>query len=319
MMVSVACLAAACGEPATLTPDQALAAGKKAFQSLSSFHLSGTLTADSTSTLVKATVLSNGDASGTITLGADTSNFRIVSHAYYFDTLNPFVESSLNGDLAALATHLKGAHWWQAPPSHPIGSVLDFLSPTSFSVFFLSGRSHLSETTETGSHGRWKLQDSSGTIYLASAAPHEVVEVKSAENYLVNGATNLDLSLSAFDQPATVALPAAFLSNLPQSFPPFFVVDSVEVKGECNASGCVLTGMVRPAAGNGGSATVNFALLDKDHKQIGSCTTTASLKDFDDVKPVSCRAVGSGWTHFYYGGGGTYYVQGLANNPDYNP
>lgn len=309
-------LLAACGQPAPPSASETLAAAKHAFQSLKSFHVSGTLSADSSSGIVQATVLSNGDAMGSLNISGETANFRVVSHTLYFDTLNSFVENTLDADTLALAQRLKVSHWWQTPGTHTVQVVMRFLDPQGFAVIFLSGRSHLNETV---GKNRWTLQDSAGAAYLSASAPHEVLEVKSADNYLLNGATDIDFKFDKLNQAASVALPPSFLSTLPTSLPPFFVVNEVQVKGDCTASGCSVTAMVKPDAGNGGPATVNFTLEDKNHKPLGSCSVTVVLSSFNDVKPAGCHAGGAGWTRFFYGSGGTYYIHALASNPDYNP
>jgi len=312
----------ACGQSsAPESPAQVLADGRQAFHALRSFHVSGTLTVNQSSGVIAATVLPNGDATGNLLLGSESANFVVLSRITYFDTLNSFVEASLDASTLYLVKHLKGQHWWRAPGSAPVATALQLLNPVSFSALFIAGRSQLTLTTEKDSRGRSgrKLDDTAGAVYIQGTPPHEILEVRSAPNYLAGGASSVDLVLDRFNVPATVAAPTSFVTPIWSQMPPYFFVDSVAFNGNCNASGCPLKAVIKASAGNGGPVAVSLWVYDENHKTLGTCGANVVLRDVWDSETATCRATGSAWT--YYWNNSTSSVYGDANvaNPDYNP
>ena len=314
---------AACGQSSASpeSPAQILADGRQTFHALKSFHVSGTLTVNQSSGLIAATVLPNGDAAGNLILGGESSNFVLVSRVAYFDTLNSFVEAPLDASTLYMVKHLKGQHWWRAPGSIPVAAALQLLNPVSFNAVFLSGRGQLTQTTEKDQRGRSgrRLNDAAGAVYVGGTAPHEILEVKSAPNYLAGGASSVDLVLDRFNVPATITPPASFVTAYWAQMPPYFFVASVAFNGSCSASGYPLKAVIKASAGNGGPAAVTFLVYDENHKTLGTCSAKVILRDVWDSETATCRANGSGWTYFWNHSNASYYAHADAENPDYNP
>src|SRR5438445_10522287 len=104
----------ACGSQAALAAESAsqlLADGRHSLDALTSYQVHGTFTVNQSSGLMTATVLKDGDASGSLTIGV-TSGFVLASRTYYFDTLNTLVTGGMDPWLANVIEHLKGQHWW---------------------------------------------------------------------------------------------------------------------------------------------------------------------------------------------------------------
>jgi hypothetical protein len=319
---SLAAAIAACGSsagPPPESPAQLLASSRQTLQALKSFHVTGTFAVDQVSVLMTATVIQNGDASGTLTVGNEIAKFLMVSRVTYFDTFNSFVRAPLDPSLADVAARLIGQHWWRTSGSPPVAASLQVLNSGVLSTAFFSGRNQLTQTAVKDSRGRpaSKLTDSAGSVFITTALPHQVLEITTAPNYLAANLSNVDLVFDAFNAPASVAAPASFVTPVRDGMPPFFHIQSFALDGDCNRAGCPLKAVVQADAGSG-AASVSLTVADSNGKTLATCTTSVTLASYSDAQTAKCFATGQSWTNWWNNVGGSFTYAASVANPAYN-
>ena len=311
----------ACGSQSTAgpqTPAQLLSSSELAFQKLHSFHVTGGFIVNSAGFYMAASVLHNGDATGSLTLLGETTNFVVANDASYFDTLNPFVTEGFGDAMLYLSGHLKGKHWWQIAPQGNLNTSLSLLRIDTDVAKFFTGRAHLTEKNGKDSRQRAaiKLSDGSINLFVATASPHQVLEISTAPHYLSDNLSQVDLVFDAFNATVNVVAPSGSVSPTPEGLPAFFILDSVEFHGDCNSVGCPVKADVSSEAGSG-NASVHFTVSDANSRLLGACNATASVTVVSGMGTATCSASGAGWTRFYYGAGGTYSLHATIDNPAY--
>ena len=255
---------AACASKPTVpsvTPSQLLAAGVQSLMALQSTQVEGSFTVDGLDGSVQASMLHNGNASGTLTLDGADSPFVSADGATYFDSLAPFVTAGFPS-VATLAASLKGPPWFRTGGSASAAAVLAILSPGLLESTFLSGRTGLTRTSGKDSHGRAgiRLSDASGSVVLAASTPHNILEITTAAHYLVGRFSDVDIIFDGFNSPVTIAIPTDYVTPDLVTMPPHFYISSVDAHG-CNSAGCTLTAVVGSDAGSG-TATVTMTITN---------------------------------------------------------
>ncbi|MFN2582609.1 MAG: hypothetical protein ABR498_07705 [Candidatus Dormibacteria bacterium] len=319
---SVACvaLATACGPtPSPEPPPQLLNDAAQAMQSVSSFAIHGGFEIGSLGVNLNATALHDGDASGSLALGSATSNFVVAHKQLYFDTANSLVTDGVDASIGPIIHFLKGMHWWQVQGTDDVRAALRVLDPSQYQQMFFSGRGQLIETPQKDSKGRnaIKVTDNAATIFVAPDAPHDVLEIQTTSHALTMELSDVDIVFDKFNAAAAVSPPPSPISPTADGMPRYFAVQSIEVDGDCDQSGCPLKATIVSVAGSG-SATVDFSVTDKaGTNSFGTCSATAAIATVGGSGTANCHTSGSGWSHFYYGGGGTYGTKAAVENPDY--
>jgi hypothetical protein len=312
---------AACGgngSSSSGSPTQLLADGAKALTALQSEQVTGTFTIDSINGSLQASVLHNGEISGTINLGDSESPFVYIAGTTYWETLATFVLSTFPTEIGTLAQLIKGQPWWQTTGSTEAAAVIQLLRPGGLQSAFLTGRSGLTESQGKDSTGRAAtvLTDSEGSVYIANASPYNVLEVKTAAHYLAGRFSALDFTFNEFNAPVTVTAPTDFLIPDVTHMPGFFYVKGVDLK-DCNSSGCTASAVVQPEAGSG-MTTVTLTISDSAGAKLAVCTDTVDVPSYTSTPTAQCRAHSAAWTDWWdTANGATYTVVGTINNPAY--
>jgi hypothetical protein len=94
---------------------------------LKSSHVAATFASDQMSGSVAASILQNGDVTGSVTLGPETSNFVYVDRTTYFETNTVFVIPLASG-IYSIASRLKGRPWWRTSGTAPAAAVVQLVS-----------------------------------------------------------------------------------------------------------------------------------------------------------------------------------------------
>jgi hypothetical protein len=170
--------------------------------------------------------------------------------------------------------------------------------------------------TAVDSSGRsaTRLTDTNGSVYVATASPHNITEITTPANDLVGAFSNVDLIFNEFNTPVTVAVPILAVTPTLAGMPPDFTVLSVTF-GVCSSTGCTGKAVIDTQAGSG-LATVTLTITNPGNKTLAMCTTTVKATYSADTT-ATCRAHGSGWANFWDNVGGSYYFDGVVANPDY--
>ena len=315
----VAVLIAACASQGTqerLSPSQVLANGVRAYENLMSTHVTANFTIDQMSGSAGASVLHSGDLTGSVTLGSETSVFVDVAGQSYFQTNAVFVINPAS-DIYTLASSLRGRPWWRTSGTPPVAAVVQLLSNGLVSTF-LTGRDHLVQTAGKDSRGRsaTRLNDSAGTVYVASESPYEILEVKSAPHYLVGGFSDVDLVFDQFNSPVSVAAPTNAVSPDAADMPLYAVIRSVDF-GACDAPGCQVKAVVGAKVGSGMTTVTLTISASSDGARLATCTASVTLANYADSQTATCYASGTDWTNYWNKGSGSYRLQADVANPAY--
>ncbi|MFZ0181287.1 MAG: hypothetical protein WAL84_15685 [Candidatus Dormiibacterota bacterium] len=318
--VGVAVAMAACGSQPTapsVTPSQLLAAGVQSLMARQSTQVEGSFTVDGLDGSVQASMLHNGNASGTLTLDGADSPFISANGATYFASQAPFVTAGFPS-VASLAANLKGSPWFHTDGSASAAAVLALLSPGPLQSTFLSGRTGLTRSSGKDSHGRAgiRLSDASGSVVLAASTPHNILEITTATHYLVGRFSDVDIIFDAFNSPVTVAVPTDYVTPDLVNMPPHFYTSSVDAHG-CSSAGCTLTAIIGSDAGSG-TATVTMTITNSSGARLATCTTTVVLAIYRATPTASCHARSAAWANWWNNIGGTYTFDATVLNPAYN-
>ena len=65
-------------------------------------------------------------------------------------------------------------------------------------------------TKDESGRAATRLTNSTGSIYLAAASPHNILEITTPMNLLVGNFSNIDLVFNEFNAPVTVTIPTIF-------------------------------------------------------------------------------------------------------------
>jgi hypothetical protein len=314
LALAMAGCATQAAEP-TVSPAQLLAAGSHALTALKSSQVTGTFTLDGLGGSILASILQNGDITGTLTIGGSQGPFIYAGGYTYFQSL-AFVSSELPASLAALAANLKSQPWWRSSGSTEAAAAIKLITPGGLRSTLLSGRAHMTEKAGEDASGRaaTELTDSTGSIFVAAASPHNILEITTPVNLLVDNFSNIDFIFNEFNAPVTVTIPTNPVTPDIASMPPYFYVVSVKF-GVCSDTGCTGRAVVETQAGSG-TATVKLTITNPANKALASCTTTVRAS-YSAGTTATCRAHGSGWANWWDNIGGTYYFDAVVANPYY--
>jgi len=301
----------------TVSPSQLLASGARALAALKTSQVTGTFTIDGNQGSVLASVLQNGDITGTLNLDESDSPFVYAAGTTYFESLASFVTSGFPDGVATLAPSVKSQPWWRTPGSTEAVDAIHLITPSGLASTFLTGRPHMTEKAAADSTGRaaLRLTDANGSVYVAAASPHNVVEITTPMNGLVGDFSNIDLVFNEFNSAVTLGIPTVVVTPTLAGMPPYFVENAVTF-APCSATGCTGKAVIDTQAGSG-VATVTLAITNPANKVLATCTTTVRASYTADAT-ATCRARGPGWANFWANGGGTYYFDGVVANPYYN-
>jgi hypothetical protein len=303
--------------PPSTSPSQLLADGTRALDSLTSVQVTGTFTIDQTSGAVTALILRNGDVSGSLTLGATSSNFVLVDGTTYFQSLASFVLFQFPSSVIPWATSVKGPPWWKTPGTPAAAAVVQLLSLESLTSTFLSGQSRLTQTQGKDSRGRAsvELSNAGGSVFIATSQLHQVLEIKTAPGFAAGGFTGVDLVFDDFNAPTTIAVPTDVVIPDLADLPPHFYIASVGYS-DCGSSGCNLKAVVKADAGNG-TEKVTLTIADTGGELLGTCTTSVTLPAYTATHTAMCRVGGRTWTAWWDRGVGKSTIHADVANPDY--
>jgi hypothetical protein len=300
----------------TVSPAKLLTSGTQALAALKSSQVTGTFTIDGVGGSVLASILQNGDITGTLDIGASESPFVYAGGTTYFRQLATYVSSQFSSGLADIAANLKTQPWWRTPGSADAAEAIKLITPGGLQATLLSGRSHMTAKATKDESGRaaTRLTDSTGSIYLAAASPHNILEITTPMNLLVGNFSNIDLVFNEFNAPVTVTIPTTSVTPDIASMPPYFYVVSVNF-GVCNDTGCIGKAVIETQAGTGTGA-VTLTITNPANKTLAKCTTTVKAS-YSAGTTATCRARGSGWANFWNNVGGTYSIEATVANPYY--
>ena len=293
--LALAVVIAACANqtlPPGLSADQVLSNGVRAFQKLTSTHVTAKFTIDQTTGTAIASVLHGGEVAGTVTLGSETSPFVYVDGTSFFETNAVFV-IPLDSGIYSIASSIKGRPWWRTSGTAPVAQVVRLLSTGLISTF-LTGREHLTPTLDKDSRKRAaiRLSDSAGTVYVARTSPYQILEVKSAPHYLAGGFSDVDIVFDDINAPVTVTAPTNFVTPDVADMPLYPVVESADF-GDCDESGCTVKASIGARAGSGIATVTLTVSASSDGERLATCTTTVALAHYDDIQTATCHAEGS--------------------------
>lgn len=306
------------GKPPAETASQLVADARASLHNLKSFEVKGGFAVSGSYGSLTANVLQNGDATGSLLLGPETAGFVVADGTTYFDAFSSFVSSSLSSDIAAIAASLKGQHWWKTLDATTATTALQLVEPSTVEQDFLSGRQQLSETMHKDSQGRgaYKLTDAAGSLFISTDSPHRLLEVTTGLHYqTTEGWSAVDIYLSAFDTPVSVTAPASAVSADPASLPLYLTVQSEDIKGSCDSSGCPLVAVVEAVVGQG-KGMVDFTVSAKA-KTLAKCTATVTVAA-SGTATATCFASGAAWTNWWNTSSGTYGFVAMPVNSAYN-
>src|SRR4029077_19358503 len=260
--------------PSQTTPSQLFAEGTRALGTLHSTEVQGTFTIDQMGGTVHASYLQDGDITGALSLGGESSVFVVSNHTTYFANPASFVTTQLSS-LPNLARQLKGQDWWRTAGSAPAAAIVKLLSADEIGSTFLAGRNHLTQTNSKDSRGRaaFQLHDAAGSVFISVARPHEILEITTAGHYLAGDFSAVDLVFDNFNSRVTVAAPASYVTPDLADMPPHYSIQSVNF-GTCNGAGCIVTAVVQGDAGSGAD-TVTLTVWGT--RQLAACTVTVVL------------------------------------------
>jgi hypothetical protein len=307
----------ACGSqspPRPTPPSQLFGEATRALETLQSNEVEGTFMIDQMGGTVHASYLQNGDVTGALSLGGESSLFEVFNHTTYFANPASFVTTQLAGQ-ANLARQVKGQNWFRTPGSPPVAAIVQLASSEGITMTFLAGRDHLAQTSGKDSRGRaaYQLHDAAGSVFISVARPHEIFEITTAGHYLAGNFSAVDLVFDNSNAHVTVNAPSPVVTPDLTDMPPYFSIASVDF-GTCNGGGCIVTAVVQGEAGSGAD-TVTLTLWGT--RQLAACTATVVLAHYYDSKTVRCHAGSAAWTNWWYNSGGSYEVRGAIANPAY--
>jgi hypothetical protein len=300
----------------TGSPSELLASGVHALAALKTSQVTGTFTVGGNQGSVLASILQNGDITGTLNLDDSDSPFVYAAGTTYFESLATFVTSQFP-DVATLAESVKSQPWWRTPGSTDAASVIHLITPSGLTSTFLSGRPQMIEKTATDSsgHSAMRLTDANGSVYVTAASPHNIVEITTPVNGLVGNFSNIKLAFNEFNTPVTLGVPTNVVTPSLAGMPPYYVVNSVTF-GICSTTGCTGKAVIDTQAGSG-VATVTLTITNPANKTLATCTTTVKAT-YSANATATCRAHGPNWANFWANVGGSYYFDGVVANPYYN-
>ncbi len=307
---------AACGSQpasASATPAQLLADGAKALQSV---QVVGTFDVDGTSGSVTTSVSHDGNSSGSLNLGDTESAYTFLDGVTYFQMPVDFVMADVPSEVATLAPLLKDTPWWKVPGSNDASAVIQLLTPDTLRSTFLTGRPGLTETNAKDSAGTAaiKLTDAAGSVFLATATPHNVLEIKTAPHYLAGDFSSVDITLRPVAKPAAISAPTDVVSPTLSGMPVHFFVQSVVLSG-CNSAGCTAKAVIGADAGSG-TATVTMTITASG-KTLSVCTANVVLVSYTSQPTAACHAHSAAWTHWWDYVSGSYQLEATVANPAY--
>jgi hypothetical protein len=302
--------------PPSTTPGHLLADGTSELLALQSVQLTGHFMIDQTEGSVRAWMLRDGDSSGLLTLGGESSNFVEAGGNSYFESLVSFVTSQFPS-LEALASSVKGPPWYRTTGSQAAAAVVQLITSNQLLATFLGGRPRLTQKNGKDSRGRAAilLSDAAGTVFVAAASPHAILEVTTAAHYLAGSFTNLDLVFDDRNAPISVAVPTKYVIPDLVHMPPHFYIQSYDFKS-CNSTGCTLTAVVQADAGSG-VASVSLSIASTTGERLGACTAVTTLPTYFASETAACRIHGAAWTAWWNAGVGHSTITAVVANPDY--
>ena len=198
-------------------------------------------------------------------------------------------------DLARLA----GDSWWKGELPGPLPALPDFTDGPAFRSTFLgaalSGRTDHASVDGVAAVDLWGPR---ADVYLAEAAPHQVLRVRLRPGAVVDGIHDADFRYRGYGRQPPIAAPAGVIdfSDL-STLPPLYTVlavDSSRCKAVCTVSASVKNlGGRQPAAG---PSTVTFKLTDPSSGTLlGSCVATVAPDvGLGVVTTASCTIPGVG-------------------------
>ena len=191
-------------------------------------------------------------------------------------------------DLAKAA----GNAWWKGP-AQLVPQLPDLTTSVAFRTAFLgSAVSSRTDHVSVAGVDAVELSGPRADVYVASAAPYQLLRTVLQPRVTVDGITRADLSYTNHDKDFAIVAPKDVIdfSNL-STLPPIYTVVSVDTS-RC-ASPCVVTAVLKNIGGPNGAvapSTVVFTLTDPASGTVaGTCTATVTPDvGFNATTSVSC-------------------------------
>ena len=288
----------------------------------SGFEIAGKFTTSSTDFTIDIKYQSPSSAHVDLAFSGHTIEaLQISSQTYYKgqDAATSFAGSDAFGQAAPKAI---GDKWFTTSKATPI-DLSGFTDPQKVKANFLNTVTvNRTDNVTVNGQDTAELSDSSSILNITEQSPYELVRVRSKPGVTVSDATNMDLVISNYNKSFGLSAPSGALNlDDPSTFPPFYVVNSVNIGG-CNGDPCTVAATVQNKAGTTGASapsTVTFtATNDADNSTLGTCKATIQPDVANGAtKTVSCQITGGAWSQFVQNGG-NYTVKAEPDNPTYD-
>jgi hypothetical protein len=210
----------------------------------------------------------------------------------------------LNGDPASRSLAVAaGNAWWKGLVA-AAPNLSDFTDGARVKAAFINAdlvarHDHVAESGMDTA----QLSGPRGDVYIAEAAPHELVRLRMRPGVTVDGINQADLRYSHYGADFKIAAPPSVINFADLStLPPTYTVLSVDGSG-CG-SPCVVRAVVKNLGGKTGAkapSSIRFDLADLvSGSSSGTCTATVVPDvDYNATTAVSCtiegvNGVGSG-------------------------
>ena len=294
-LLLVAAALAAC-DPFGLPSTRALENGATSMlTSSTSFEVKGSYRASDVAWTIDLQLTRHADAADDLHLLVSDSQDQveaiIVGAAAYYRG-QQFLSRHLTDPQSQGLVKAAGNAWWKgiavALPTLP-----DLTGGAAFKSAFLGPA--VDKRTDHQSVGGADAVELSGRradVYIASAAPYNLLRVHLKSGVVVDGISDADLVFSNVNADFGINAPTSVIdfSNV-STLPPIYTVESVDTSS-CSAT-CLVSATVRNLGGATGArapSTVTFTMIDPISKQaLGSCTATVQPDvGYNNLAKVFC-------------------------------
>jgi hypothetical protein len=285
------------------------------------FEIAGKFTTSSTDFQIDIQYQSSGAAHVNITFSGHTIEEMQFSGKVYYkgkDAASSFAGSDAFGQAAPNAI---GDKWFTTTKGTPI-DLSGFTDASKVKANFLNTVNvQRKDNVTVNGQDTAELTDSDTILNVTESSPYQLVRLRSQPGKTVSQVSNMDLVFSNYDKDFGLTQPTTALNlDDPSTFPPFYVVNSVNLNG-CNGDPCTVAATVQNKGGTQGAtaaSSVTFtATNDANNSTLGTCTATIQPDVANGAtKTISCKITGGSWSAFVQNGG-NYTVKAEPANPSY--
>jgi hypothetical protein len=243
-------------------------------RSASSFEISGSYTENGASWTVDLQFVRPGKEHALVTQGTVKLEAILIGGQAYFRGQEFLAQHLGTATAARTLVHAAGNAWWKAPASN-VPTLAEFTDGDRFRATFLgSAVSKRADHLSVNGVDTANLSGPRADVYIAEAAPHDLVRLRLPAGVSIDGVTKADLSYS-FGKDFNITAPTDVIdfSNL-STLPPLYTVVSVDTS-RC-ASVCVVSALLKNLGGIRGASkpsTVTFNMTtNASGDVIGSCS-----------------------------------------------